>query len=49
MKICPECKTEKYLCDAWEQDGTTDCMSCGSNFEEFELIESEENDKIKKR
>ena len=38
IKVCPECKTEKFLCDAWEQDGTTDCMSCTGNFEEDELI-----------
>ena len=42
MKICPDCKTHLYLCWAWEQDGTTDCGSCGSNFEEDELIDVEE-------
>ena len=42
MKICPDCKTSEYLCWAWEQDGTTDCGSCGSNFEENELIDVEE-------
>ena len=49
IKVCPECKTEKFLCDAWEQDGTTDCMSCTGNFEEYELILKEDNDTIKKR
>ena len=45
MKICPDCKTHLYLCWAWEQDGTTDCGSCGSNFEENELIDVQSNTK----
>ena len=44
IKICPDCNTDEYLCWAWEQDGTTDCMSCGSNFEEHELKERETSD-----
>jgi len=44
IKICPDCNTDDYLCWAWEQDGTTDCMLCGSNFEEHELKERETND-----
>jgi len=44
IKICPDCNTDKYLCWAWEQDGTTDCMLCGSNFEEHELKERETSD-----
>ena len=39
IKICPECETHLYLMWSAFNDGTTDCGSCGSNFEEDELKE----------
>ena len=37
MKVCPDCKTAKYLAWSIFVDGTTDCMMCGGNYEEDEL------------
>ena len=45
IKICPECKTDAFLMiNTFFDDGTTDCGSCGCNWEEDELlIKKEQN------
>jgi uncharacterized protein (DUF983 family) len=40
-KICPECKEGRFLMWSAFNDKTTDCGSCGGNFEEHELEEKE--------
>ena len=41
IKVCPECDTSDFLMWNFSGDGTTDCGSCGCNWEEHELIEKE--------
>jgi len=47
-KVCPECDTEDFLMWNFSGDGTTDCGSCASNWEEHELKEKETTNKQRK-
>ena len=46
IKVCPDCETHLYLMWSAFNDNTTDCGSCGSNFEEDELKEVDREELI---